>query len=205
MGRFLIYIGIAFLLCSGASVVYIFTSVEDISQITERITAFSEATSELCRANETFGVSTNSTNGETVTRYYCTKPNGEQVDITSDVPDEIGQQLAEGFNSLIPIFGGLVGFGCGLPLALTFLIFGAIINAGSSKSKNNLATSYGSPSVRISDDPFRTPDKPKSTPTSTASSDLAAKLQNLEDLRSRDLISEEEYKKMRQRLIDRES
>jgi hypothetical protein len=150
------------------------------------------------------------------TAYYC-EEDGVRRDVTGLFVQETVGEAVQGVASFLP---GLIGtslLSCLLvPLGVVLIIAGIVLGIRQRQSQMANATGiqgFGTTvrpgGVYINGQPVSgNPDlqqllaKAKRTTGTASSADLAAKLQQLEEARARNLISADEYERMRKQILD---
>ncbi|MDX2140739.1 MAG: hypothetical protein SF123_21830 [Chloroflexota bacterium] len=151
------------------------------------------------------------------TAYYCVE-DGVRRDVTGLFVQETVGQAFEGVGSFLP---GLIGtslLSCLLvPLGVVLIIAGIVVGIRQRQSQMSTATGIqgfgttvrpggvyinGQPVSGSSADLQQLLAKAKRSTSAAGSADLTAKLQQLEEARAKNLISADEYERMRKQILD---
>jgi hypothetical protein len=193
-----------------------FANVLDVATNTEA------AAAQFCREGETlvteegaaeFNPQTN-ISGRTVL-YYCEDSDGDRRDVTGEVVETLIGDTVGGLMSILPGFLGSGLLGCILsPLGIVFLIIGIFL--GVRQRRVEVPAGFGSPGSPV--ESFGSGGSPRvvmttreGSPSSFANlmkemkakegGDLAGRLQQLEEARAKNLISQEEYDRLRKDIL----
>lgn len=197
MGRLLLFCGIVLVILGIAGVGLGLTSIGG-SFFNLVSDAINPTAAELCNAGETLDQVEGPdeyTAGEGyrhTVRYFCVSAAGERREVTGSF---VQGMLGQAFGSVPAMFLPMIG-GCVLAVGIFFTIIGLVLSA----RRRVLA----SPTVVTQRYAFDFPPDQSDTPAPRASeaTDLAAKLRQLDQARDSGLITEDEYQRKRQQIID---
>lgn len=209
MGRLLLFAGVIMIVVSviGISASFSNFTPPDLDSI-------EPSTENLCNEGETLVEEKGSSEftpgqgyGSSV-QYYCVNSAGVRRDVTGDFVENVFGELG----GVFPALGGSVVFLglCGLGGLVAFIGFIVMIVSGGSRNRT-VAVPVGVPTgVRVSGQPVNSAadlasflsSSSTAKPSASGSADLAAKLRQLETAYQNNLISKEEYDKMRQQILD---
>ncbi len=230
MGRFLVFLGLIGIFAGVGGIIYSSFTPFTTSNIVDSVTNIDEKARAMCTANEELVVeqgsstrttsSTTGTTGRTVL-YYCVDDAGNRRDITGEViGDTVGNVINETFGSLGSVFAssfvwmGVIGFST----LITIL-------GGTMSARHRMRTAgIGGRGfmITVNGQPIQMGQANIQQPTDMAqvgqmmnqmldsmmpiqqppSGDIAARLQQLDQLYNSNLISREEYEATRQKILD---
>ncbi len=200
MGRLLLVLGIIFVIVGLGGMVVGVTGIGSnfLTTITDAVTPTAE---ELCKPGERLEQEEGASEYTALegyrhtVRYFCVNAADERREVTGDfVQGMLGQALGSIPTMFVPAIGGCI---------LTVGIFLAVIGLLISGRRRG-----GSPRVVMQSYAFdfpqqgSTPPVARPTPRSPQSGDLSAKLRQLDEARQSGLLTEDEYQRMRQEILD---
>ncbi|MBZ0285476.1 MAG: SHOCT domain-containing protein [Anaerolineae bacterium] len=208
MGRLMLFVGIILIV---VGVIGISSSMSNF--VPPNLESIEASTQNLCNEGETLVEERGASEftpgqgyGSSV-RYFCENSEGQRREVTGEFVENVFGEIS----TIFPALGGsllFVGL-CGLGGLIAFIGFIVVLVSGGSRSRT-VAVPVGVPTgVRVSGQPISSTDdlasflgqSSTSKPASSAG-DLAAKLRQLETARQNNLISQEEYDRMRQQILD---
>jgi hypothetical protein len=209
MSKLLIVLGIILIVVGGAGMALGFGGIT--TQFTDVINQATSADAEdLCRPGEELEEESGAESyspgvgyGRTV-RYFCVDDSGERREVTGDF---VQGMLGDVGAAIMPMLSGSL-ITIISPLILTFGFILAILGFVFSRRRPRTVTQYVYTTGQGIPQTFNTPSRqPPSTtfsfPTQPqARGDLTAKLRQLDEARQANLISEDEYQRMRQEILD---
>ncbi len=200
MGRLLIFLGLILVVGGIAATVIGFSSgfMGSLGGVVDSAVNLDERAAELCESGEQLETdegASSYTPGQGSGRnvfYYCVNDADERRDITSEVYEGFIGQTFDSISNMIPGVGaGLLG-GCAIPIGVVFIVIGAIVGR---RHSPGMMTVNGRPVVTVRSN------LGQSMPAG-GGVDWVARLKQLDDARSKGLISQEEYDKLRQQILD---
>lgn len=200
MSRLALVVGVLLVLVGGAGIVIgvIGIPTQFASVINQAVTPTAE---ELCNPGETLDEVTGQEEYTALegwrhsVQYYCVNDAGVRRDVTGNfVQGMLGEAFGGVGSLLIPIISSFL---C-VP-GLILLVLGLIFSRRRVANSNVVVRtySYGSPTGSR----FQFPDDP-TTPLQTTSDDPSARLMKLDAVRKAGLITEDEYTRIRQEILD---
>jgi len=206
MGRLILFAGIILVI---VGVIGIGTSFSNFTP--PDISDFEASAQDLCEEGEKLveerGASefTPGNGYSSSVRYFCENLEGQRREVTAQFVENIFGEIS----TIFPALGGsllFVGL-CGLGGLLAFIGFLAVIIGGGSRSKTvnvpvgvPTGTRLGGQPISSSADLASFLGSSSSKPTSNT--DLTARLRQLENALKNGLISQEEYDRLRQQILD---
>jgi hypothetical protein len=133
--------------------------------------------------------------------YYCVGEDGERRDITDDFGFGMIDNAMGSVTGMLPSIGIGVLSGCAIPLGVIFLVI-SLFTGGGKKKNTPMSAFGGGGGVILKEYSSGTQSTSTSTTRSTTNESIEQRLKAIEDLRARDLISEEEYQKLRRKILD---
>lgn len=229
MGRFLVFLGLIGIFAGVGGIIYSSFIPFTNNDIAESVTNIEEKARAMCTTNEELLVeagsstrttsSTTGTTGRTIL-YYCVNDAGNRRDITGEViGDTVGNAVNATFGSLGSVFASSLVW-MGVIVFSTFIvILGGMMSArhrmrtGGIGGRGFMITVNGRP-VQMGQANMQHPtnmaqvgqmmnqmlDNMQKSPQ--PSGDIAARLQQLDQLYNSNLISREEYEAARQKILD---
>jgi hypothetical protein len=202
MSRLAIIIGILLIIAGGAGMAFGFVGMPaQFGSMIEQAT--SPKAEDLCRPGETLDEVTGQSEYtplegyRSAVQYYCVDANGERRNVTGTFVQGMIGQVFGGLGSLaIPIVSSFL---C-LP-GIVLVILGLIFSRRRVQDGNVVVRSY---TIGNTPNRFQFPDDPNATVqhNAPASGNLSARLSQLEAARQAGLITDDEYERMRQEILD---
>ena len=208
MGRLLVVAGIIAMLgsCFGLTSAIVQPVGEIVSSVSPD--ALEQQATELCGEGESIEIEQGaetyspSSGWGRPTYFYCVDGQGNRREVT----DEFGSDLLDATTSTVfsAISGAMTWVGVSMLGFFALLIGIIMIVRKPKKNKQTMQYASSSPSPISGDPGFEWTVRPSSTQsTSSEPSDLSDRLQKLEEARSANLISQEEYDRMRQNILNK--
>jgi hypothetical protein len=131
---------------------------------------------------------------------YCVDAEGSRREVTTDFVADLFGQTLQGMPAFLGGLGLSVCFSSLLVPGIILLVIGSVI---SRRRQSGVVMVGGIPDTQVSSRQANVLDMTHySRQQSSPGGDLAAKLRQLEDARAKNLISAEEYERLRQQILD---